>query len=127
MQGYFNIKAYGEFAAENRPAGWNAWLTDFADRAHQHGRTDAASRDEITRSINYQRSRAMKIERMPTLLAAVVVGTLASTAAHAQTAPKMKMTTDIPASITTPDSVETRLGTFKFRDGVPDDATIQTV
>jgi hypothetical protein len=27
MQGYVNVKAYGEFAAENRPAGWNAWLT----------------------------------------------------------------------------------------------------
>jgi hypothetical protein len=27
MQGYLNIKAYGEFAAENRPAGWNAWVT----------------------------------------------------------------------------------------------------
>ena len=38
-----------------------------------------------------------------------------------------KMKTDIPQSITTPDSVETRLGTFKFRDGVPDDATIQKV
>jgi hypothetical protein len=27
MQGYLNLKAYGEFASENRPAGWNAWLT----------------------------------------------------------------------------------------------------
>jgi hypothetical protein len=27
MQGYVNLKAYGEFAPENRPAGWNAWLT----------------------------------------------------------------------------------------------------
>jgi hypothetical protein len=27
MQGYLNLKAYGEFAAENRPAGWNAWIT----------------------------------------------------------------------------------------------------
>jgi hypothetical protein len=27
MQGYLNLKAYGEFAAENRPAGWNTWLT----------------------------------------------------------------------------------------------------
>jgi hypothetical protein len=26
-QGYFNVKAYGEFANENRPAGWNLWLT----------------------------------------------------------------------------------------------------
>lgn len=27
MQGFLNIKAYKEFAAENRPEGWNAWLT----------------------------------------------------------------------------------------------------
>src|SRR5262245_4739419 len=26
-QGYLNLKAYKEFAAENRPDGWNAWLT----------------------------------------------------------------------------------------------------
>ena len=27
MQGYLNLKAYGEFDNENRPAGWNVWLT----------------------------------------------------------------------------------------------------
>jgi len=27
MQGYLNLKAYGEFAAENRPFGWNTWVT----------------------------------------------------------------------------------------------------
>jgi hypothetical protein len=27
MQGYLNLKAYGEFDQQNRPAGWNAWLT----------------------------------------------------------------------------------------------------
>jgi len=40
---------------------------------------------------------------------------------------KPKMATDIPASITTPDSVETRLGTLKFFDGFPDEATVQKV
>jgi hypothetical protein len=40
---------------------------------------------------------------------------------------KPKMATDIPASITTPDSVETRLGTLKFFDGFPDEATVRTV
>jgi hypothetical protein len=69
----------------------------------------------------------MKIERISNLLAAVVIGALATNAVDAQTAPKMKMTTDIPASITTPDSVETRLGTLKFNDGFPDDATVQKV
>ncbi len=27
MQGYLNLKAYGEFDAQDRPSGWNAWLT----------------------------------------------------------------------------------------------------
>jgi hypothetical protein len=27
MQGYLNLKAYGEFDAASRPSGWNAWLT----------------------------------------------------------------------------------------------------
>ena len=40
---------------------------------------------------------------------------------------KLKMTTDIPASITTPDSVGTRLGTLTFFDGLPDEETVQTV
>ena len=40
---------------------------------------------------------------------------------------KMKMTTDIPAGIITRDRVETRLGTLKFFDGFPDEATVQTV
>lgn len=51
-----------------------------------------------------------------------------SVAADAQTMPpKMKMTTDIPPQITTPDSVETRLGTLKFFDGFPDDSTVEKV
>jgi hypothetical protein len=64
-----------------------------------------------------------------TVLAAALICALATTFASAQTTPppKMKMTTDIPASITTPDSVETRLGTLKFDDGFPDDATVQKV
>jgi hypothetical protein len=27
MQGYLNLKGYGEFEAANRPSGWNTWLT----------------------------------------------------------------------------------------------------
>lgn len=38
---------------------------------------------------------------------------------------KPMMATEIPASITTPDRVETRLGMLKFFDGLPDDATVQ--
>ena len=38
-----------------------------------------------------------------------------------------KYKTEIPPAITTPDSLETRLGTLKFTDGFPDDATVQKV
>ena len=47
--------------------------------------------------------------------------------AEAQTPPKMKMTTDIPESITTPDRVETRLGTLEFFDGIPSRETADLV
>ena len=67
----------------------------------------------------------MKTTRTRTLLGASLACAVMATNAHAQTAPKMKMTTDIPPSITTPDTVETRLGTLKFIDGFPDDATAQ--
>lgn len=40
---------------------------------------------------------------------------------------KYKMTTDIPASITTPNVVETSIGTLRFFDGFPDTATVQKV
>jgi hypothetical protein len=42
-------------------------------------------------------------------------------------APKMKMTTAIPESITTPDRVETRIGTLEFFDGIPTRETSQLV
>ena len=47
--------------------------------------------------------------------------------ASAQKPTRMKMTTDIPPSIMTPDKVETRIGTLKFTDGFPDDATAKKV
>lgn len=41
--------------------------------------------------------------------------------------PKLKMTTDIPSSISISNSVETRLGTLKFIDGLPDRDTVEKV
>jgi hypothetical protein len=38
-----------------------------------------------------------------------------------------KMTTEIPPEITTPDTVETSLGTLHFADGLPDKATVTKV
>ena len=51
---------------------------------------------------------------------------LAATTAMAE-APRMKMTTDIPPEITTPDVVDTSIGTLNFFDGVPNKETIDTV
>ena len=49
------------------------------------------------------------------------------TAAGAQDTPTFKMTTDIPAGISTPDTVETQLGDLNFFDGVPDSETADKV
>jgi hypothetical protein len=57
---------------------------------------------------------------------AILVFLSAGALANAQ-APKMKMTTDIPPSLVTPNTVETRIGTLKFTDGFPDDATAAKV
>jgi len=56
---------------------------------------------------------------------AIVVVVLAGSVCAAP--PRMKMTTDIPAEITTPDRVKTRIGTLEFFDGMPDEATVEKV
>ena len=61
------------------------------------------------------------------LVVSAVVPASAQTKPDARAAPKMKMTTDIPPSITTPDKVETRIGTLNFFDGFPDKATVEKV
>jgi hypothetical protein len=68
----------------------------------------------------------MMIGRNVLKFGAATVIVLSSGAAFAQ-APKMKMTTDIPPSLVTPNTVETRIGSLKFTDGFPDDATATKV
>jgi hypothetical protein len=46
---------------------------------------------------------------------------------YARRSRKYKMSTEIPASITTPDIVETSLGALRFADGYPDPETVQKV
>ena len=55
------------------------------------------------------------------LASAVAMTTLVSAASAAE--PKYKA--DVPASIVTPDKVETRLGTLRFTDGAPDADTVK--
>ena len=96
-------------------------------------------RQRMLRVLKLDRSVYAEIERDPagTRQAAIVVGFVATAAAvgtvlaEPLTTPEViarpKMATDIPASITTPNVVKTRLGTLNFFDGLPDAATVKTV
>jgi hypothetical protein len=61
------------------------------------------------------------------LFTLVVAGLMAVSLTSAVWAapPKMKMTTDIPASITAPDKVDTSIGTLEYFDGVPSEKTVE--
>ena len=61
------------------------------------------------------------------LAAAIAIGASAGDAQTPGSAPVVapKYAPDVPAKITTPDTVETRVGTLHFRDGAPDPATVQ--
>jgi hypothetical protein len=87
-------------------------------------RSEAEQDAVMMRQSKIRKNTTVKTKR---ILLAAFVWALASSTALAQTAPKMKMTTDIPPDNTTPDPVETRVDTLKFRDGFPDDATVQKV
>ena len=60
-----------------------------------------------------------------TAIATLLVAGLAGPAGAE--APKMKMTTETPAGIATPDTLETSIGTLTSFDGVPDERTTQLV
>jgi hypothetical protein len=55
----------------------------------------------------------------------IVVAALLASVCVASSALAQKYKADVPQSITTPDSVETRIGPLKFFDGVPDEATVE--
>ncbi|MEK6248064.1 MAG: hypothetical protein N2C12_07785, partial [Planctomycetales bacterium] len=61
------------------------------------------------------------------MTAAVATLLLATGLIWADEPPKMKMTTKIPPGISTPDKLETSLGTLTSVDGVPDAETTQKV
>lgn len=60
------------------------------------------------------------------LLTLAIVSGLGAVSVQSK-APKMKMATDIPQQITTPDKVETRLGVLEFFDGSPSPETTAKV
>ncbi|CAN7403775.1 DUF1254 domain-containing protein [Mesorhizobium sp. LjRoot246] len=56
-----------------------------------------------------------------------ILSLVAATPALAQDPPSPKFKAEVPRSIQTPDAVETRIGTLKFSDGLPDQQTVQKV
>ena len=68
----------------------------------------------------------MKFNHIPNAMLCGFTAIALSAACWAD-APKYKMTTDIPESITTPDTVETSIGTLEFFDGVPVGDTTEKV
>lgn len=58
---------------------------------------------------------------------ALVFAVTASVVLAGTPAPQMKMTTKTPPGIAIPDRVATRLGTLKFVDGVPDQASSEKI
>ncbi|MGB5777038.1 MAG: hypothetical protein WBP89_20510, partial [Sedimenticolaceae bacterium] len=68
----------------------------------------------------------MKLSKLAQAVGAALLAASLASAAVAQ-APKMKMTTDIPASVMTPDKMETSIGTLEFNDGFPTEETAKKV
>ena len=67
--------------------------------------------------------KSVKLNRISVAtLVLVIVTLLFMPYAQAQ---KYKMETPIPAGITTPDKVDTRLGTLRFQGGYPDAASVE--
>ena len=66
------------------------------------------------------------MKKMTRMMAAVAVA-LSAGSAIGQEVPKMKMTTEIPRGVTTPDNIQTRVGSLNFFDGVPDIESEQKV
>ena len=68
----------------------------------------------------------MRLKVTASQVVIALVATVLTTQTQAQS-PKLKMTTDIPKSITAPDKVETSIGTLEYFDGVPKPKTVETV
>ena len=62
------------------------------------------------------------------LVALILMGCISACTSSPGSAesPELKMTTPIPESISTPDKVETSIGTLEFFDGVPTHKTVET-
>jgi hypothetical protein len=64
---------------------------------------------------------------MNKLVLVVTAVIIIASGAYSAEPPKVKFKADVPSSIVTPDEVETRLGTLRFKDGAPDAKTVERV
>ncbi len=69
----------------------------------------------------------MKTRHLAFPLIGIAMAFAAVSIAYGQSAKSYKMTTQIPAEITTPDAVDSRIGSLEFHDGFPTDETVQKV
>jgi hypothetical protein len=72
-------------------------------------------------------TRHCAIRRFSRTIATVGVVSLLSAPVWAQNAQQPKYSADVPSFITTPDTVETRIGTLRFHNGAPDEQTVKAV
>jgi len=71
-------------------------------------------------------TKPSRVRRLSQLASAFLLPVLI-TPASAQSAPVPKYSADISPYVTTPETVETRIGTLRFNNGVPDQKTVQMV
>jgi hypothetical protein len=64
-----------------------------------------------------------------TFISAALAGAIAVTifTGSATQRARAQAAAGIPPAITTPDKVETRIGTLEFKDGMPDKASVETL
>jgi len=81
----------------------------------------------FAKNIIRAKMKKYRLSLMALALTPVLAMAGASKATASITPPVMKMTTEVPEGVGTPDRLETRIGTLNLFDGVPDDATVQRV
>src|SRR5215471_7541944 len=89
----------------------------------------AAEMDHVIPRI-WAKRWSVPMVKLPSLCKRIATASLLPfliTTAWAQNVPPPKYSADVPSKITTLDAVETRIGTLKFNNGVPDQKTIQLV
>ena len=77
--------------------------------------------------ISFETNRTIRAALLLAAVASLTSCITPSMSRDATTPPKMKMTTEVPDGIATPDRLETRIGTLTSKDGVPDRETVRKI